>query len=338
MDQIRIIHINPSGLAAGGPFDFRVDGSGTEPPDAARIPTRPETGIPAALPAFLHAPDTPIVVHGHRQIDAAAHAGRESIPGLLYPDSTPAKTVIALSLEHGAGHHLTGIEKILAIYKTSLFGVGGLDAVRAGGPVSVPEWILPLHEILVGRRVSRDYAERMCKALSFPTPERRALVRLGFSIDQIAPLLTLNPDERAVVIQICETSAFTTAQVRQLVKLVVLSRGRSGFDLGGWRALAEKEFTDGAGVVRWLEKSIHPQLTARRRQIEEAIAGMRLPTRVRITPPENLEGESFSCYFRFSRLAELENYVKLFERVLESGQASRLLDLLNGDVADTEAR
>ena len=47
----------------------------------------PETGIPAALPGFLHAPDTPIVVHGHQQIDAAAHAGQFLLP--LFDVSQP---------------------------------------------------------------------------------------------------------------------------------------------------------------------------------------------------------------------------------------------------------
>ena len=356
MHQIEITNFNPSDLPMGGPFDFRIGRGST---DLANLERADDAGqhTPLSPPALLDTNTGRIVIHGHRQIDAAVSNGLESIPALVYPRDTSTQTVVALALEQcetrGSGGPgttdetrdgtLSGIEKIFAIYKTSLYAADGLNAVseplQFDKPVTPPDWIVPLYAAsLLGRRVSSAYLAKICRALAFPESEILALERFRFSIDQIASLLVLSARERAVLLELRSAVVFTAAETRQLVRLFVLSRGRAKFSIDTWAAAAQEKHTKGSAIIGAIEEEIHPTLTSRRRRIETALREMRLPNRVRITPPENLEGDSFSCYFRFSRIEEFDGYVKLLGRVVQDGDAGRLLDLLNDDVADTEAQ
>ena len=63
---------------------------------------------------------------------------------------------------------------------------------------------------------------------------------------------------------------------------------------------------------------------------------MKLPTGLRITAPENLEGDSFSCYFRFSHLEEYEQYLNVLTAAANEGIVAALIEALNGPPADNE--
>ncbi len=359
MNKIEILNWKTKDLSTDGPFDFRLDRGPaglTETENAGSTGERLPIGVPASPPALLETDAGHIVIHGHRQIDAALSEGAASIPSIVYPADTPRQTVVTLALEQcaiqGAGHPreenkhsggaLSGIEKILAIYKTSLYAGGGLAAagepLKLDTPVSPPDWIVPLYANLLGRRVSKPYLARTCTALAFPASELLALARFNFTIDQIASILVLSPKERAAVLALLRATAFTTADLRQLVRLLILARGRAKFDLEPTAAAAAKNQKGGSAITRAIEMEIYPALTARKRRIETSLREMRLPNRLRIKPPENLEGDSFSCYFRFSRLEELAGYVELLGRAVQDGSAGKLLDLLNDGDADTEAQ
>ena len=57
---------------------------------------------------------------------------------------------------------------------------------------------------------------------------------------------------------------------------------------------------------------------------------------LRVGPPENLEGNSNSCYFRFSRAADLRRHVEYLQQRLRAGTFDRLLDTLNDEASGKE--
>ena len=73
-----------------------------------------------------------------------------------------------------------------------------------------------------------------------------------------------------------------------------------------------------------------PDLTTRLDQLAAALKRIGLPPGAKISAPENLEGDSFSCYFRFSRVGDLEQIIEILERRIEDGSIGEVVDLLNG--------
>jgi hypothetical protein len=282
-----------------------------------------------------------VVVDGHDRMYDAVRLGLESVPALVYTSNTSKKTILSLSIG-GNRDTFSGVEKVIALYKMGLFATDG--APSGGIPVAspprgdIPEWIVPFCHSLIGRPVSIRYVNRVLRVLTFPAVELRVLHQLAFTVDSLAPLLDLDPLERDGYLRIRRLCPFTAAEGRELVRLLILSRGRSAFELAPWIDGVESDDTamGGSAIIRSLKRRIHPTLTGRQRAIEESIKMMKLPHRVRLSPPENLEGDSFSCYVRFSRIEELQHYVDVLQKTITDGTAGRIVDLLGDDTSERE--
>jgi len=353
MRHIELTYLKPFRVLPGSVFDYRIPSAsdtlarlhtGTD-----RVDEAPDdsgllgggtlgAGIRARPVSLLETSSAPVVIDGHRRMNEAARLDLESVPALIYPDDTPRETLVSLSLE-GKGNTLTGVEKIIALYKTTLFAAGNVgdgDIPLTSPPlIEVPDWISPFHRLLVGRPVSPDFVTRLLRVLTFPAAELRSLHDFALTVESLVPLLDLELFERAGFLTLRRLSPLTTAEGRELIRLLILARGRSAFELGPWIDGLESETSGhegksckGSTIIRSLKHRIHPTLTRRQQEIGETIETMRLPNRLRISPPENLEGDSFSCYVRFSRVEELQRYIDVLQKAVTDGSAGRILDLL----------
>ncbi len=353
MQHIELTYLKPFRVLPGSVFDYRIPSASetlarTHPP-ADRVDEAPDdsglldggalgAGVRARPVSLLETNGGHVVIDGHRRMNGAARLDLESIPALIYPDNTPRETLVSLSVE-GKGNMLTGVEKIIALYKTTLFATGneGDGDIPVASPplIEVPDWISPFHRVLVGRPVSTDFVMRLLRVLTFPATELRSLHDFALTVESLVPLLDLEPFERAGFLTLRRLSPLTTAEGRELIRLLILARGRSAFELEPWidgltaeTSEHEGKSCKGSTIIRSLKHRIHPTLTRRQQEIGETIETMRLSNRLRISPPENLEGDSFSCYVRFSRVEELQRYIDVLQKAVTDGSVGRILDLL----------
>jgi len=103
-------------------------------------------------------------------------------------------------------------------------------------------------------------------------------------------------------------------------------RGTPEFDAKEWgQTTAVACLCDGADPLDALRSRSHPELLRRERDVTDAVAAIGLPESARIQPPENLEGDSVSCYFRFSSVKELDTHLRKLRRAVDDGAIARLL-------------
>jgi hypothetical protein len=172
--------------------------------------------------------------------------------------------------------------------------------------------------------------------LTFSAEELRAFHDFSFTLESLLPLLDLEPPEREVFLRLRRLATVTTSEGREIVRLLLLSRGRSAFDLEQWIDRLESENSEnderpvkGSMIIRSLKQQIYPTLSRRQREIDETIEKMKLPNRVRVSPPENLEGDSYSCYVKFSQASELQRYIDVLQKAVRNGSVGRILELLD---------
>ena len=131
----------------------------------------------------------------------------------------------------------------------------------------------------------------------------------------------------------------STAEMRKLARLLTFARSREGFHLGNWdRRVAEgtAKPLSGSSLIGMLKREIYPELSKRERNIAEYVKDMELPSTIKIKPPENLEGDSFSCYFTFSSSGEFRRYMNLLRWAGGDGKIKRIVDELNSSSGSNE--
>jgi hypothetical protein len=89
--------------------------------------------------------------------------------------------------------------------------------------------------------------------------------------------------------------------------------------------------TRGKDLYAELRALSHPTLTRRQEAIGSATRSLRFPPSITLRPPDNLEGDAFSCNITFSSVEELENQLKSIQRAIDRGTIEELLGNLNDE-------
>ncbi|MEJ2720802.1 MAG: hypothetical protein P8181_06625 [bacterium] len=337
MNRLELVYLPPAGIQRAGTFDFRARTLASGSPDPAPVDAAgSEThAVHIQPPRLLGAGEDAVVIRGHRNIELALRSGLKSIPVLVHPSDTPAPTVIEIALSGAAGK-VSGIEHIIALVKIIAFANGDTREIEFPLPAPldgrIPRRACPPLERFLGRKLSPRFVTRLSEALTWPVDDLRRLHTLSFSYAQIASLVDLTDPERRCVLRIREAAPLTTGELRNLTRLLVLARGRKHFDLAAWldgELGGRGAHVPAAGVLKSLAGAIHPRLAAAEASLAGMIHRMGLSNRMRITPPENLEGDSFSCYFRFSDHRELRDHVAKLDRIVKDGSAKRMFEMLD---------
>ena len=276
-----------------------------------------------------------IVIEGHRRLACAAQEGTETIAAILYPAGTSIEDIVRTATERYAPT-FTGIERIIALYKTLRFAESHAGAIPMPATLtpkpSVPDSLIPIYNSLFERRVSSEFLHRLLDILDLDQADLRSLHTLGLPIEQLIPLIDLFPKERRVLIKLRLTVPFSTAETKKLSQLLLFARAHNRNRVEQWTddvIARPSEHPNGASLVRALTRLLRPALTGQEQEIASILKRMKLPTAVKITPPENLEGGSFSCYFKFSNSAEFRRFVNLLNDSAGKGYIDQILDTLN---------
>jgi hypothetical protein len=349
----RFTHIRPIEVATTAPFLFRLS---LDENDGRRTPSRvsAETAAGAAAPpgpAFLspaslrvikplllqEMDDELIILDGHRRMHVAYGAGLDRIPALIYPKTAPARAICDLVLSSALeSSGASGVEKVLAAFKISRFMAHG--PFRGTLPVAaddiprVPPELVPPFGSIFGRTVSEHWLLRAFRILTAGLPELRAMHSLRLPVDHCVPLLDLDGSERTWLVHQKETTAMSAAEMRSIARLLIFARAKPGFSLDRLSTGREDALPgsiDGASLIGLLRREIYPELCARERAIASCVKSMDLPPGISIRPPENLEGNSFSCYFTFSSSLEFRRYMNVLRWAGGDGKITAMLKELN---------
>lgn len=337
VDRLELVYLAPARISRAGAFDFRACSltQGSPEPGPVDAPEPAAYGIQTEPPRLLGVGENAVIIRGHRNIELAQRNGLNAIPVLVHPPDTPGPAVIEIALS-GAADVRSGIENIIALVKIIAFANGNTREIEfpLAAPLDgrIPRWVYPPLERLLGRKLSSRFVTRLSEPLTWPVDDLLRLHALSFSYEQIASLVDLTTPERRVVLRIREAVPLTTGELKNLTRLLVLARGRKHFDLTAWldgELGGRTARPNASSMLKSLSGAIHPRRAAAEASIVEMIGRMGFSNRLRITPPENLEGDSFSCYFRFSDHRELHDHVEKLDGVLKNGSARRMIELLD---------
>jgi hypothetical protein len=275
--------------------------------------------------------------YGHR-------AGLKEIPAFIYAGDTPRHSICELALSSALeSRNLSGVERTIAAYKISCFllrshctQVLPLERIEIA---QVPHELLPHFGTLYKRPVSERFVLSCFEILRLSLEELEILDALRMQVEHIIPLLELTPRERVWLLQRKQRTAMSTAEMRKLARLLTFARSKEGFHLGDWdrRAPRESEIPlSGAALIGLLQREIYPEITTRETNIATYMKELALPSTIKIKAPENLEGDSFSCYFTFSSSGEFRRYMNLLRWAGGDGKIKKLVDELNASSGSEE--
>jgi hypothetical protein len=292
-------------------------------------------GVLATNPLLLlETKGGPVVVDGHLRMAAAHAAGVTGVPAFLLPEHTASDVVLFQALSGRAGG-LSDVEKLIAVRKTALYAQYGFADPDGDTAVTVPDNLISVYSQFLSREVTRAYLEQLLRILDFPSDELALLHVLDTPLDHLTSLLDLSADERRGLLLLRTRIPITASETRKLVRLFLALRGpgsQSRFDFKHWYAAKISSYdshTRGKDLLAELRSITHPNLTRREDAVETSIQSLRFPPSMRLSPPENLEGDSFSCYFRFSSVEEIEDHVRRIRRAIDEGTIGSLLEHLN---------
>lgn len=341
MRGIQLTEFPVASVAAAAPFDFRPFRAQTPLSRSLRpasIEDQSEERTPAPIRplVLLRTRDTnPVVVDGYRRLREARAAGESNMPALLLPSNTPRQTVLYHAL-FGRSGGFSGMERVYAVYKSAVYARDGLTP-GAGGAPAVGDDLLPVYSRFFSREVSRTFLLLLMETLKFPRDEQALLHALGTPADQLVALLELDAGERRGLLLLRSRIPFTASGTRKLIRAFILLRGIRSlrrFDLERWvfeKASSYNSRLRDKDLLEELRTISHPALARREKSITDAIRSLRLPPALTLRPPENLEGDAFSCYFSFSSVDEIEDVLGKLGSGIKDGSIKKLLEELNGD-------
>ncbi|MBI4719893.1 MAG: hypothetical protein HY770_01400, partial [Chitinivibrionia bacterium] len=329
----KLIYIAPFEVAANAPFLFRFslgENGAVDPRERilpragiARTPSSIAGGVPhdpfrVLKPLILHQWGGDLmIIDGHRRMHSAFRAGLDRIPALVYPESTPKRSVFDLALSAATeSTGMSGVERVLAAFKISCFMLHthfrGTLPLAAKDIPGVPREIVPSLGRLFERAVSERWLLRSFQMLTVGAEELAMIHSLRLPADHAIPLLDLSASERLWLLKRKETAAMSAAEMRKIAQLMIFARAKPDFSLERFSAALEAaaaRHVDGATLIGFFKREVYPELCERERAIAAYMKSMELPAAISIRPPENLEGNSFSCYFTFSSSQEFRHCI-----------------------------
>lgn len=295
------------------------------------------TDVLAANPVLLlQAAGGPVIVDGHLRMTEAHRAGVSSLPAFLLPENTARDLVIFHTLS-GRAAGLSDVERLIAVQKTGRYARYGFSAPDGGGTGAVQEHLISLYSHLFSRELTVEYLERALGVLEFPADELALLHVLDVPLDQLASLLDLNARERRGLLLLRGRIPMTASESRKLVRLFLSVRGPASqrrFDMQRWVAEKISSYdsrTRGKDLLAEFRTHSHPTLSKREDEIDTTIRSLRFPPSITLRPPENLEGDVFSCYFKFSSVKDIEDHLRRIRNAIDEGTVEKLIGDLNGD-------
>ena len=297
---------------------------GPDAPLFFRMDVRPVSDSRPVL--IVDAPGGMVVLDGHARLTAASRA-KQQLPAVVYPPSTDASEAARIAIMENAAT-LSTAEKIIALDRTAHF-------VGVAATTEVPDSLLDSYGRLFGRPLSAPMCAKLRSAAHWPSEQLQVIHDRLASLEHVLPLVDLSVQERRVILELAARVKMSAGETKRIARLLFFARGNKAFDFDEWAASLDEK-SKGADLVRSLTATLQPHLTKRGDQVAGVIKKMKLPTGLRITAPENLEGDSFSCYFRFSRAEEFDQYARVLASAADAGLAKAALDALNAPDADQQ--
>lgn len=355
-----LVRLKPIEVTDSAPFRFRFK---LEPPEAAaphaEVTATGKTGTVLSPDVFAIArgthqvlkpismhdtPTGPVIIDGHRRMQFAYQAGIAQIPAFIYSADTPRRSICELAISSALeSRDLSGVECTLAAYKIACFLARShcaqslpLDRIEIA---DIPVELLPPLGALFKRPVSERFLLHCFEILQLSIEELDMLNSLGMQVEHIIPLLELTTQERLWLLNRKQHSAMSTAEMRKLGRLLTFARSKKGFHLGDWDRQvphAPGKPLTGTALIGLLKQEIYPELSRRERNISNYVKNMELPSTIKIKAPENLEGDSFSCYFTFSSSSEFRRYMNILRWAGGDGKIKKIVDELNSSSGSKE--
>ncbi len=261
-----------------------------------------------------------MLLDGHRRMAQAATAGAPHVNALILPANTGAAERVRIAL---AGRlHTTGVEKLLTIHAVIRYLEN--QSIKVDDQ-SVEQSL----EQYMGRPINARYATTLDRLAELSHAELAVLHYLDFPFERLHLFGDCLDEERNATLMLIARFPFTASEVKQTIRLLQMLRGRADFHPSMMlEDIAQHDSS--RSVLAAIRDLTHPSLTRREASLRKHIKAIAMPGTARLQPPEHLEGNELSCYFRFSSVRELDDYVNRLRRAIDSGQIAELLEELNG--------
>lgn len=259
---------------------------------------------------------------------------------IVYPADTDRAALAKLALARAAG--LTAPEKLIAIYRMCRFVSDG--ATTAPIPASsvervvIPDSLVPSFSALIGRPARGSFLRKLLLPATWPIDDLRVLHETAAPIEQLMPLLELRAAERSAVVRLHAAVRLTASETRALTRWMMLVRWRLDFSMAAFvdDTTQQSPLPSGSDCVRDMRRLALPKVSRAEERISRNLKDLKLPPDVRVRVPENLEGDAFWWYFRFSKTDDVERNTAFLRTAIDGGSLTELINNLNDAKLDEE--
>ncbi len=223
---------------------------------------------------------------------------------------------------------MSGTEWIVALSRAERIVRGDIrEQIATDAVLTLNAETVHLFNQRAGSNWSLSYAQRLLAILGLPEHLLMCAHSLHLTAEQLGGLLDLNNDEREAVLALRTREKYSAGEARELMRSLLFCRGRN-FNPREWARAAVGEGGKSAATAR-LQAVARPGYEQQRSQMDSAISALAWPSSMRLQPPENLEGDTVSCYFRFSSDREFKDCLDKLHDSYQSGGIRALLETLN---------
>ncbi len=264
------------------------------------------------------APDSVLVIQGHRRLAAARAAELPTIEALVLSEGTLAKQELAACWleEATSGKPLSELEQILLTRKCATF-VG--DTYTE---------LLPYLSRAVGRRLSPGFIEQTWKLLTLDEATLELFHRGAVSTGDLFILSGHEVIETSEAVRLLSGEKLNRREQKEAVRLMIRigDRGREKWErfTAGYRAGSRP-------LLDALHETCYPTLSHDMEAIEAVVREIGLPPGAGIQPPQNLEGGSYRLTVRIRDERILAGTLQKLHNALAKGAIARLLRILKGE-------
>ncbi len=261
-------------------------------------------------PLVLRGGRRPVVITGHKRLDAALRLGIGKVP-CIFSDADDRQALLT-SINDNLARPLNTVEKAVCVEKMAGLGFP-LDEIYA----VMAMLGLPAREKALNTCMAAASAEE--QVLAF-------IVRHGLPLSVVAQLFWFESGERKEIIRLVGPLHPTVSSLREALHLMMLLKVKRGEI-----ALAGLEDTqDMDGLRRALKKRTNPLMTGLEEKLAGILAACALPPYVKVRVDPAFERESVDITIQAASSQEVEGALSKLGSIAREGRFGSIFELTHG--------
>jgi ParB family chromosome partitioning protein len=263
------------------------------------------------------------IVSGFRRIHACCKIGRDTINARILDSEASRLDCLRLAIaENAFQRQLNLIESSRAIHKLSAFFDSDYLTAEAAATLGLP--------------VNPAILKKIRNLCLLPQQVQQSILDETISLSMAGELEKLDPESAVAFSRVFAQLKFSLNKQKEILTLVDEIARRENSFVGqvladaGIKTILDNEDIDrnqkGSQLRAFLRRRRFPEISEAEKKYQGLYKQLKLGNDIKLTPPKDFEGVTFSLHLSFNNLAELLELTNKVDRLIEHPSLKKIVE------------